>query len=350
MQLAGWPVFYERLAEKREASGVDPTPELRRAALLEPSNPARWLRLAAAAEWSGDSALDGDCLRRAAKLSRLYQPRYLLAQYYFRREDAPAFFSWAQQALQMAYGDVSTLLDLCRRMQPDAELFAHQALAAPPPVRRQFLTFLLRRREIGAAAGLARALTESARAADLPALYDFCNVSLDAGEAASAAAVWNVLCRRGLAPYPPLIPENGARVTNADFRRPALATAFDWHIEPPPGIRIVQVTGEWRATFSGDEPQACTLAWQYLPLLPKRRYRVRIDAAPLEESSTEGIGWSLFHRADDGVWREWIPGREPEFSAPSALVRLALTYRRPYGSPRLAGTVAIRGIHLEPAP
>jgi hypothetical protein len=348
--VAGWPVFYERLAEKREESDIDPLPELERAALLEPSNPARWLRMASAAEWNGDPALAGECLRRAAKLSRLYQPRYLLAQHYFRRQNAPAFFAWAQQAFQMAYGDVSALLDLCRRMQPDGESFARQALASPLPVRRQFLTFLLNRRETGAAAGLARALSEIAGAADLPALFNFCNLSLDAGDAASAAAVWNVLCRRGLAPYAPLIPDNGVSVTNADFRRPALATAFDWHVEPPAGIRIAQVTGEWRAVFSGEEPEACVLAWQYVPLVPNRRYHIQIDAAPLEESSVEGIGWSLFDRADDGAWREWIPGRQPEFSAPSALVRLALTYRRPYGSPRLAGSVAIRGVRLEQAP
>ena len=350
MRVAGWPVFYERLAEKREESGVDPVPGLQRAALLEPANSARWIRLASAAEWNGDSVLAGDCLRRAAVLSRLYQPRYLLAQYYFRRQDAAAFFAWTKAAFEMAYGDVSALLDLCRRMQPDSESFARQALTAPPPVRRQFLMYLLRRREIAGAAVLARALSESAASEDLPALYSFCNMSLEEGEPASPAAVWNELCRRGLTPYHPLAPENGAPLTNADFRRPALATAFDWHVEPPPGVRISQAPGEWRAALSGEEPEACLLAWQYVPLLPKRRYHIRIDVAPLEESSVEGIGWSLFNRSEDGAWKEWIPGREPDFSAPSALVRLALTYRRPYGSPRLAGAVAIRGVHLELAP
>jgi tetratricopeptide (TPR) repeat protein len=344
------PVFCERLAEEREQTGADPVPELRQAARLEPSNPERWLRLGTAAEWSGDSELAGACLRRAAELSRLYQPRYLLAQYYFRRQNSSAFFEWAQAAFQMAYGDVSPLLDLCRRMQPDGESFARQALSSPARVRRQFLLFLVRRGETEAAATLASTLSENASAEDLAALYGFCNLALAKGDVSAAAGVWNALCRRGLTPYRPVVPEAGASLTNSDFRRPALAAGFDWHVEPAPGIRIAQLAGEWRAAFSGDEPESCLLAWQYVPLVPKHRYRLRIDAVPLDESSTAGIGWSLWYPAPDGRWTEWIPGDGPMFTAQAAVARLTLTYRRPLGSPRLDGTVAIRQVRLEPAP
>ncbi len=349
VRLACRPAFYERLAQAREQADVDPVPELRQAARLEPANPERWLRLGTAAEWSGDSELAGAGLRRAAQLSRLYQPRYLLAQYYFRRQDSSAFFEWAQAAFQMSYGDVSPLLDLCRRMQPDGESFARQALSSPPRVRRQFLLFLVRRGEAGAAAGLARTLSESASADDLPALYGFCDMALAKGDAPDAADVWNALCRSGLTPYPPLVSETGS-LTNPDFRGPALATGFDWHVESVPGIRLAQLAGEWRVVFSGDQAESCLLAWQYVTLLPTRRYRVRVEAAPLDESSADGIGWSLSYPAPDGRWTEWIPGEGPMFTARAALARLALTYRRPSGSARLAGTVAIHEVRLEPAP
>jgi hypothetical protein len=139
-------------------------------------------------------------------------------------------------------------------------------------------------------------------------------------------------------------------LTNSELQYAATGAGFDWHVEPGSGIRLSQHRGEWQVFFTGKQPESCLLAWQYVPLLPRRRYRIRLDSGVLEESSAKGIGWSVFYPSDGGHWPEWMPGREAQFSAPAALIRLALTYRRPMGSPRLMGTAWIRAVRLELLP
>ncbi len=99
--------------------------------------------------------------------------------------------------------------------------------------------------------------------------------------------------------------------------------------------------------FSGEEPESCLFAWQYVPLVAGRSYRLRISAVTVEGSSADGIGWSLFYPSPGGVWKEWIPGSDARFTAEADVARLALTYRRPLGTARLLGTLALRGVQLE---
>src|ERR1035438_154016 len=81
LQLAPAAVFAARLAERREELGGDSLPDWRRATALDPENPERLMRLGLRAELAGDYALSEKSLLAAAARSRLYQPKYLLAQY-----------------------------------------------------------------------------------------------------------------------------------------------------------------------------------------------------------------------------------------------------------------------------
>jgi hypothetical protein len=350
VRISAEPAFLERLAAKQEEEGSDPEAALREGARLEPSNPSRWLRLAAVAEWNGETEFAGRCLHRAAGLSRLYQPRYLLAQYYFRRQDQPAFLYWAHAAFEVAYGDVSPLLDLCWRMQPDPASFARQGLTTPPAVRRQFLTVLLQRRQTAAATILAQPLSQTGSSDDLAILFGFCDVVLSEGKSDPALSVWNTLCHRNLAHSAPLSPERGQSLTDPDFRGAALGTVFGWRVEPSAGVVIRRTPGAWQATLSGSEAETSLLAWQYVPLLAKRRYRIRLESSPIDAPSADGISWSVFYPTASGIWKEWMPARGPEFLAPAEVVRVAITYRRPLGAARLAGTISIRGVDLELMP
>ena len=147
--------LYGSLAEKREELGGDPLPDLERAAALEPENSQWQLRLGLRAEMSGDLGLAERSYRQAARLSRLYEPRYLLAQYYFRRQNADLFSEWSRAAFRTAYGDVAPLLDLCWRMRPDAEWLAGLSPSGRPEISSQFLLFLARHHQTGAARALA---------------------------------------------------------------------------------------------------------------------------------------------------------------------------------------------------
>ncbi len=348
-RLAPSAALYERLADKTEEAGGDSLPELRRAVALDSQNPDRHLRLGLRAELRGDLPLAERSLLRAAELSRLYAPRYALAQYYFRRENADDFWRWTHSALESAYGDVMPLLELCRRMQPDPDLLAQQAMGEKQEVARQYLAMLVRHEETRAALPLARHLARVARAEDLPTLLGYCNLSLSQGMAGSAVEIWNVLCRSKQLPYEPLDRNRGPWLTNPDFRAAPLQAGFDWNLVEAPWLRSGRSGGELRLAVSGLQPENCLLAWQSVPVVRGTRYRVQFAFRGLEGADPAGLTWVWFDPAGG-----WSPG-EPQadgalvFRAPAEVGRLALMYRRPPGSARLTGTVAVGRLKLESA-
>ncbi len=350
VQLAPTAAYYERLADKREERGLNPLPDLGRAAALDPENPGRYLRLGLRAEWQGDLQLAEHSLLRAAELSRLYAPRYALAQYYFRRGNADSFWRWSHAALQTAFGDVTPILELCRRMQPDPDRLAQQAISEKPEVARQYLAMLLRHGQTVPALALARHIARAARSEDVAALLGYCNLSLSAGSAEGAVEIWNTLCRRKLLPYVPVDRERGPWLTNPDFAIAPLRSGFDWNLAQAPWLQSNRSGGELRLTFSGRQPEDCLLAWQYVPAARNKRYRLWSAIRSGEGSGAPGLSWIVFDPA--GKWSAGEPQADGSlvFQAPSEVVRLALMYRRPAGSTRLEGTVAVTGVTLERVP
>jgi len=300
--------------------------DLQRAAALDPANAARFERLGQRAEVEGDLALAESSLLRAAELSRLYQPRYLLAQYYFRRNDAPGWERWSSEAFTMAPGGVIPLVELAWQRKPNAEAMAEQALTERPFIARQFLFFLVRNGETRSAAKLARHLAETGGTDDRPVILGFCERALADANLTDAMDIWNILCRRKLLPYEPV-----SLVTNGDFRLPTVSNGFDWHIE--------RTARQGRSVLHVDltDAQASSvIAWQYAPLQRGARYRLRYEASGI----ADGIGVSVFY-PEGGQWKEWLPGRAPEFESPSNLIRLVLMCRRP------AGMGTVTGVRME---
>ena len=341
---------YERLAEKREEQAEDPTPELQRAAALDPENGSRQMSLGLRAEMAGDLALAERSLLRAAALDRGYQPRYLLAQYYCRRLNEDGFWKWSGEALRTAYGDVMPLLDLWWRMRPDEDWLARQGITQRADIARQFVMLLVLHDRPGAARPLAAHLAEGAVYDDLGALLSYGNLCLSQGARDGAVEVWNRLCERRLVPYRALDPAGGPLLTNADFARTPIGTGFDWHVEQAPWIRSVRFGGGMRLALSGRQPENCLLAWQYVPAASGMRYRLHFDAHVLDAGDADGMTWVLFDRSMKVVPTERTGERSLRFIAPAEVLKLALTYQRPAGSARLEGTVAITGVSLEPEP
>jgi tetratricopeptide (TPR) repeat protein len=318
-------VFYERLAESREAWGLDPLEALSRAAQMAPANAEPLLRLALRAELRGDYGLAERSLLQAAECSRLYQPRYLLSQYYFRRKNADEFFRWTRSALEASYGDVRPLLVLAWNLRPDPQYFAGLGRKQRPQVETQFLAFLLRQGESAAAGLIAVHLAQIARPEDRNELLKYCNTMLEGGDPARALEVWNTLCRRKLLPFDAVSPA-GPLLTNDKFQWNPSGTGFDWRMEQVPGIETRFVNGEWRTSFSGQEPESCVIGWQYVPAGAAGRHRVQSEVAGIDTNSTGGLNWTM------------LDGPSP---------KVVLGYRRPRGSVRIAGTVAIRNLRVE---
>jgi len=338
--------LYERLADKIEETGGDPLPALAHAAELDPANAEYRMRLGLHAEMEGQFDVAERNLLAAARLSRLYQPRYLLAQYYFRRQDADAFFQWAHAALDIAYGDVLPLLDLCWRMRPEPEWLRAHALSRRPEIARQYLVFLSRRRQMEAAEVVARQLSGSAVAADLPALLEFCDRSLAAGRPAHPVEVWNRLCVSRLLPFEELDPTRGISLTDGSFAHRAFGQGFDWRLNDTDGVTSRRMKGALRVAFSGRQAEWCAVAWQYLATRPGGNYRLRSEFRGIDIDSPDGVCWKIYDLAGRRVAGGTGGGGNLTFVAPSDVLVLMLSYQRPMGSPRLAGTVAVTQVEL----
>jgi hypothetical protein len=311
----GWATLYERLADRRIDLGQNALPDLYLGTLLEPENPDRLERLAQAAEMAGDPLAEHSLLSAAAR-SNLFQPRYLLAQFYFRQGHQPAFRRWARDALDRAPGDVRPLLDLYWRASGEITQGRRQIL-------RQWLAFLIEKRERKMAAKLARQLQATATTADRQALLEYVEAALEERDTSNALETWNTLCRRKLLPDAPLDPGG---LTNDEFAHPPIGAGFDWRVATLPGIRATFGRG-LRVSFSGTQPENCTLMWQYVPLPVGMRYRAISQGLPV------GLSWTV------------EPG-----NASGNLARLALIYQRPTGSPRFEGNAVLNHLSLERVP
>jgi tetratricopeptide (TPR) repeat protein len=341
--------LYSRLAEKLEETGGDSLASLEAAAALDPDNPQWRMRLGQRAELAGDLALAERSLLAAARLSRLYQPKYLLAGYYFRRGNADLCIQWSKAAFEIAPGDVTPVLNLLGRLL-DPQAMATEGLRQPPAVARQFLTFLAVQGQTAAAGRLARRLAQTGTDEDLRALLAYSNQLLEAGHGLDAVELWNALCERHLLPYQPLNVTGGRSLTNPDFQRSPLGTGFDWHADGASGLRSVSFDGALRATFSGGQADGCVVTWEYVPLVPGARYRLRQEVRAEDSASAAGLVWRLFYRQSGPVWAPLEADLSQGFRAPAEVVRLALLYRRIPGSTRLTGDVAVTGLRLDREP
>ncbi len=341
--------FYNRLAEKLEETGSDPLPSLQAAVAADPQNPQWRMSLAQQAELAGDLTAAEQNLLAAARLSRLYQPRYLLAGYYFRRGNADLCIRWSKAALAIAPGNVTPVLNLLGRLL-DPPALAAEGLLQPPAIARQFLSFLASQGQPAAAAGLALRLAETGTGQDLPALLGYANQLLAEGDAQDPVELWNALCTRRLLPYDRLDAGGGRPLTNADFRHLPIASGFDWHAEGAGGLSQVRFEGVLRGTFSGDQADDCVVVWQYVPLQPGARYRLLQNLHADDPASAAGLAWRLFYPRGGPVWVP-LPGDLTQgFRAPAEVARLALMYRRVPGSTRLTGDFSITGLRLERDP
>ncbi len=337
-------MFSERLADRRDELGGDGLPDWRRAAALDPENPERRMRLGVRAELAGDYALAEQSLLAAAARSQLYQPKYLLAQYYFRRQNEAQFWPWARAALEASWGDAAPVFELGWRMRPDAAWLSANLVPPRREMVRQYLAYLTSRERRDAAAAEARKLLPAAGSADLVYLLAYGEARLSRGDAGEAAEIWNALCRRRLLPLEPLDPAADRLVTNGDFLQTPSGRGFDWRLVDQTGVTAAADNGELRVGFTGRQPERCPIVWQYVPTSPGTRYRLRWEARAGLGEPARGIAWVV---SDAELLTE--SAHSQEFLAAKDLTRICLIYQRPLGSARLEDTVWIGHVRLERA-
>lgn len=349
-----------RLADAQQNTGADPAAALAAARTLEPGNANTWIRLGLAAEVRGDLRVAERDLLQAARASRLFGPRWALANYYFRRGDASQFWQWARESLLISYGGRSGVFQLCWHMRQDAGIILKRAIPERRDVLNAYLLFLLRENRQAASEPVAIKLAALATPEDQSTMVFWCNRQLDAGAVAATVEVWNTLCTRHVLPYAPL-DRDRAPLTDGDFAVQPLNSGFAWRLPAVPGVSwgISRSSRHFWFTFSGDQPEICTPLLQFVPVTPGAAYRFRFGYRTSRIPPASGLRWSVSDGltgadlASDSPWLgspDW-KREEVNFTAPSGgLARLSVTCQRLPGSTRIEGSLELRGLSVERRP
>ncbi len=109
---------YSRLAQLDETHSTE---LLETALSLNRYNVQAAIELGLRYEADGDYSRAEKFLLQAFSVDRTYRPRWSLANYYLRRDNIPAFWTWARKAAEMPSDDMGALFELCWRVSPDPQ-------------------------------------------------------------------------------------------------------------------------------------------------------------------------------------------------------------------------------------
>jgi tetratricopeptide (TPR) repeat protein len=322
-----------------EYDGQDSTALLERVANLNPLASAPRIHLGLAAEVRGDFGTSEKWLLEAARIDRQFEPCWTLANYYFRRQNAPQFWIWIRQALEVSYGDRRPVFDLCWRMTDDPQKIFTRAIPDRHEVLAAYLLYLREVRHLSSEVAPVAVQLAAARDSKYQRLLrDVCASLLTEHGGDSARRLWIAMGHS--APF---------GVMNGDFAHAPADFCFDWRLEELPGLnhRILDQPSGIHIALSGQQPEVSRLLDQYVSLAPQKRYKLSWQARTMGLSSPSGIGWWIEDPliAPIPPGEEWQTG-EALFTARSDLFDLSLVYTRPRGQPRAEGYIDLRGVRI----
>ncbi len=341
------PRYWKRLAR------LDPTRRveaLRRAVELNPYDSAVWIELGLLAETARDFPRAEGYLLKAAEVDRRYEPRWVLASFYFRRGQAEAFWRWTREAAAISGDDLRPLFRLCWEFSQDSDLILRRGLPDRPAVLAAYLSFLLAENRIEAGAAVAARLLENGGREAGPVLLAYCERLIERGEAAAALRLWNAMAERRLIRTRPLAPSRGLLLSNGDFGLRPLGAGFDWRMPHSEGVRAIWAgyPSGVKLSFSGRQPEQCELLVQFLPLAPAGRYRLRLHYRTAGIPPDSGLRFECGQATSPSLSSEQWRAEEFAFlleeSAP--LTKLVLAYRRPPGAVRIQGALWLAQVEL----
>jgi hypothetical protein len=309
--------------------GADAAPLLERAAAVNPMSSAPRIRLGLGAEIRGDNSSAERWLRDAARIDHQFEPRWTLANFYFRRENFSEFWTWLRAALEVSYGDRRPAFELAWRASSQA---TEIALAIPD--RREvigaYLAYLLDTHRTTEAAPMALRLASFQNAGDRPLLFGASDEFLRANLPGDARDLWRALVG------------SHSGIFAGNFETPRIAHGFDWRTPELTGVVQIDLDhpSRRRISFDGRQPESCEMLRQMILLEPGRRYTLHWESRLNGLKSPTGIEWKIAgtHAAIDGA--------ELSFTATARLTELTLNYSRPLGEARAEGSVELWSISL----
>ena len=333
--------YLAQRALQLDYDGGDSRALLRKIAALNPYSSAPRIRLGLAAELSGDSVSAEHWLLEAANVDHQFEPRWTLANFYFRAGDKKEFWKWMRAALEVSYGDRAPAYDLCWRVSDDAAEILRRGIPDRHEVVGSYLVYLLNKptdSRLPAVIDVARRLAAFHDAADLPMLLGACD-QLIAARNGAAVDVW--ILTGHTAPV---------GIFNGDFATEPLNQGFDWRAKASPGVTHINLNAPagHRIVLSGQQAESVSLLQQMLRLPADKRYRLQWESRTVGIKSPSGLEWRVPGQGGDMRILPSEDWRAGEFTivAGDVFTDLELVYQRPVGESRAEGNVELRHIRL----
>lgn len=344
VELAPWNTAYLSLqALQTDYAGGDATPLLTQIARMTPRASAPRIRLGLNAEAQGDVAVAERWLLDAVRVDRQYEPRWTLANFYFRQQRMEDFWKWIRAALEMSYGDRGAAFRLALSADPTGKTVLERAIPPQHDVVAAYLAYLLQTGSGADWTPVALRLSEWRDAADRPALDAPLDRLAGVGSRDALLEIW-----RGLG-----YPEPAGIVFNPDFAAWHIGHGLDWQFLENPGVTflVLETPARLRISFDGRQPEKCVLLKQYVGVRQGKRYTMRWESRGV----SSGVAWhagaasGALQEANHAANDDW-KGGEFAFTADRDLAPLELDYARPLGEARVEGAVEVRHVTIEERP
>ncbi|MBI4902688.1 MAG: hypothetical protein HY820_03585, partial [Acidobacteria bacterium] len=306
-----------------------------------------WIELAAESESNGDLAAAERHLVRATEVDATFEPRWALANFYFRRDRTEEFWKWMRLAAERSYGDRAGLFQLAWRSGADGGEIQRRLVDGLGEVLGRYVEWLGKQRKWEAAGAASLALVNAGQKADSAAALEVCHQLLDQGETGQALAVWNALAGAGWVRGSAL-PGDGV-LTNPRFEWEPTGKGFDWRLPWRPGLAHRWRAGELTIVMDGKQEERTDLLEQVVAVRGGRPYELRYRYRSDGLVKNAGVRWRMRATGAEVAGDPVIPGELAEgrlrFTAPAGRdqVRLVLTYERLPGTVRPEATIIIEG-------
>jgi hypothetical protein len=311
------------------------------------------IELALRYEADGDFPRAEKLLLQAFSVDQTYAPRWSLANFYFRHDNFPAFWTWARRAAEMPANDISALFELCWRVSPEPKTIEANIVVNDPSVVRQYVDFLMSKDQIPAAVDPALRLIRSGSPKfDHERIFNLIYQVVAANDVDGADSLWHELIRQNW------IVADAAIPNNPEFARDPLPVRFDWNIPADNGFHSWPGSSGLVTEFTGDEPENFTIAEQAIILAPGN-YRLESSYHTHNIAADTGICWEITPIESDTAIASspFLSSNTPaNFNLPFSvdsdhrLLRLRLMYRRQLGTTRIAGTLVVPSIRIQALP
>lgn len=306
---------------------------------LNPYNAGPIVDLAQALEAEGGHARAEQWLLEANRVDKTYFPRWSIANFYLRRGREDDFWKWARRAAEVGCEDITSLFDLCRRLEPDVSKLSMRLVPDRAHAAHNFLDYVAKRGLSAPPEACERAIRHAYpdRAHRLAIAVEG---QLAARRFADAARTWAAMLDAKIVHGPGEVPE------------PDLGLALDWKLPKVEGAFTSRVSEGVEIHLTGQQPDAVALCERVLLLAPSTNYRVAHRTRTTGMSGA-GVRWKVildsgaqFHTGDLTVAAQ--DGFGFRTGPADRLAHLLLVAERPLGATRAKGTVLVESVRVEP--